>query len=171
MEWKSVDIDFLDYMRKHEQRIPNHDYGEYSMKPFFGTLFEKGELCYITPISSPKPRHQHMKNRMDFKKLFIGNDEFIGVVNLNYMFPVPKKYLVDVQYGNIEKYRKFQNDTEKLRYIALLKKQIALINTKDFDMVAIKLYDFVEKYPMNFMSKRCLNYTELEKLALEFSDQ
>jgi hypothetical protein len=168
MEWKSVDSDFLNYMREHEPKIPNHDYGEYAMKPFFGTLFEKGDLCYVVAVSSPKPRHQHMKNNKDFKKLYDEKGMSIGVINLNYMFPVPKKYLIAVKYKDIEKYRKFKRDTEKSKYINLLRKQITVINTKGFDVAAVKLYDFVEKFPMNYISKRCFNYRELERSALEF---
>ena len=48
MEWINVNEEYLDYLRKIEKRVPRTDYGENKYKPFFGNLFEKDDLCYIT---------------------------------------------------------------------------------------------------------------------------
>ena len=42
-------------------------------------------MNYFTPLSSYKPKHDKMKNCLDFLK--IGN---YAVININNMFPVPE---------------------------------------------------------------------------------
>lgn len=68
--WKIIKNEYLDYLRQYEQRIPLTDYGTRKMKPFFGALFEIDNLIYVTQVSSPKPRHMHMKNSLDFQRSF-----------------------------------------------------------------------------------------------------
>ena len=70
MEWKIVDENYLDYLRKVEKRIPNSRYSEDQYKPFFGVLFETDDLCYVTQISHAQPRHFRMKNSIDFHKIY-----------------------------------------------------------------------------------------------------
>ena len=61
MKWYTVEEDFLTYLRNYESRIPNIDYGDDKFKPFFGKLFEIGDLVYITQVSHPKSRHYTIK--------------------------------------------------------------------------------------------------------------
>ncbi len=79
MNWCTVDEKFLDYIRAYEGRIPNIDYGADKLKPFFGALFEIGDLVYITQVSCEKKRHHTMKENADFVKLYDGN-KLIAVV-------------------------------------------------------------------------------------------
>src|SRR5690554_5904147 len=99
MKYYDINEQFLSRLRIHESRIPFTNYGANSWKPFFGSLFEVDELVYVTNLSSPKPRHYHLKSTLDLVKLYISDepnpDRLIAVVNLNYMFPVPKKYLTE----------------------------------------------------------------------------
>ena len=44
MKWINVDENYLDYLRNVEPRIPRTDYGSDRYKPFFGVLFEAGDL-------------------------------------------------------------------------------------------------------------------------------
>ena len=92
MKWIHVNESYLDYLRNVEKRIPKTDYGTDKYKPFFGVLFEKDGLYYITQVSHPQKRHQKMGQQKDFYKLFdLKNPKrLIAVVNLNYMFPIPK---------------------------------------------------------------------------------
>ena len=129
MKWKSIDESYLDYLRNTEKRVPKSNYGANKYKPFFGELFFVGDLIYVTQVSSPKEKHEKLKNNLDFKKLY-SSGQLIAVVNLNYMFPVPEKYIADVDYDNIEKYRSFASEKEKNDYIYLLKTEIKIINGK-----------------------------------------
>ena len=66
MNWINVNEDYLDYLRETEGRIPRTDYGTDKYKPFFGILFEVGDLYYITQVSHPQQRHRNLKQQKDF---------------------------------------------------------------------------------------------------------
>lgn len=166
MKWYFIDNDYLDYLRDFENRIPKTDYGQDKFKPFFGSLFEVENLVYVTQVSHAKYRHQKLKANLDFIKIYNNNDDLIAIVNLNYMFPVPKNYLIECNYKEIEKFRSFKNDIEKSKYINLLKKELKSINNNSLDIKAKQLYDFKYKFPQNSISKRCLEFKELEKMSI-----
>lgn len=175
MNWTIVDEKYLDYLRKNvESRIPRSDYGNDKYKPFFGTLFEVGDLVYVTQISHAQPRHLKMKNSLDFYKIY-GSDNnsslpnrLIAVVNLNYMFPIHKSLIGVLEYKNIDQCRKFQSLVEKSKYIDLLKNELNAINVLNLDVYAKKLYELKYMYPENRVSTRCFDFKELEKHALDF---
>lgn len=166
--WKTINSDFLDYLRKYENRIPKTDYGSNRMKPFFGALFEVGDLIYVTQISSAKPRHYKLKNSLDFHKYYFDN-QLIGVINLNYMFPVPKQYISNLDYSKIELYRAFNNEDEKNKYIKFLHKQLVAIKKLNIEKYAIKVYQLKEQNPNHDISKRSFDFKSLERISLLYS--
>ena len=58
------------------------------------------EIKYFVPLSSYKPKHEKMKNGLDFLK--VGN---YAVINLNNMFPVPDG---EYRYVDIQKEKDMQ---------------------------------------------------------------
>ncbi|EGT3604705.1 MAG: Toxin ToxN, type III toxin-antitoxin system [Bacteriophage sp.] len=166
MKWCTIEKEFLDKLRNYESRIPNTDYGQEKFKPFFGVLFEVGDLCYVSQVSHKKSRHYNMTDNKDFIKLYNGN-RLLAVVNLNYMFPVHKSKLINVEYKNISDFRTFENDIEKGKYISLLKKEIREIKNKNVSQKAQDLYKFKYDYPNHFVSLRCLDFKDLEKKCFE----
>ena len=172
--WVIVDESYLNYLRSFESRIPHSDYGANKLKPFFGVLFEQGNLAYVTQISHAQPRHAKLKNALDFYKVFIPDknhnlpDRLVAVVNLNYMFPVPKYLLQDLDYKTIDKHRAFNSPAEKSMYIDLLRKELAQINTMGLESKAQKLYALKKAFPNNPIAKRCVDFAELEGYALKY---
>ena len=167
MKWCTIDNNYIKYLKKFDERIPNIEYGEYKFKPFFSPLFTKGNLTYVTQISSKKERHLKMKEQIDFIKIYDDkNKNLLGVVNLNYMFPVPNDKIINVSYKEIDRYRKFKSDQEKNTYIYLLKMEMKKIEEKQINLSAEKLYKIVKTN--SFVSKRCLNFSLLEEKALEY---
>ncbi len=81
-----VDYKYCDYLRKYDKRVP-YNSGIKRNRPFIGVLFMVGEIEYFTPLSSPKEKHQKMKNNIDFIKLSGGK---LGAINFNNMIPVKK---------------------------------------------------------------------------------
>ena len=130
MKWIIVDEKYLDYLRGYESRIPRTNYGSDKYKPFFGVLFEIEDLYYVTQVSHPQRRHEHMTQQKDFYKLFDPNNsnKLLAVVNLNYMFPIPKQYTQVFQNKNINQYRTFSSEDEKSKYISLLALELKAIN-------------------------------------------
>lgn len=188
MDWCSVDKDYLDYLRKvGDERIPESEYtdnGKKLYKPFFTPLFTIVDLVYISQISSPKSRHLNLKNNLDFYKIYKdrkdqnltsqppkAKDILFGVVNLNYMFPVPKELITIVEPSKISEIRDFDSEIEKSKYINLLNKQLRKINQIDFPTKAKKLYELKENVPGNNISKRCLEFKQLEILAEKYKEE
>lgn len=120
--WVIIEEKYLNYLRKEEPRIPFSDYGKDKYKPFFGILFEVEDLVYVTQISHAKKRHERMKSNIDFIKIYISG-ELCAVVNLNYMFPIHKSLIEDLQYKDIGKHREFSSQSEKTKLYRLVKER------------------------------------------------
>ncbi|MGL6101129.1 MAG: type III toxin-antitoxin system ToxN/AbiQ family toxin [Fusobacteriaceae bacterium] len=161
MKWCTID-------KKFEPKIPDIDYGEKKLKPFFTPLFKVGDLIYVSQVTSPKPRHSQIKEDLDFVKLFKGT-KIIGVVNLNYMFPVPESLIIEIEYSFLENFKEFQTEKEKNDYIVLLKKEMKEIKNRNIDKKAEELYSLRYTFPDNRVSKRCLDYKFLENRCLEYN--
>lgn len=167
MRWINVDEKYLDYLRGHEKRIPMTDYGSDKYKPFFGVLFEVDDLYYVTQVSHPQARHYKLSQQKDFFKIFDPRDykRLIAVVNLNYMFPIPKKYTSDFDKKNIHLYRTFVSEQAKNKYIHLLNTELKSINKMDLGTKARALYSLKYELPNDSVSKRCIDFKEMERLA------
>ena len=171
MKWKIVDEYYLDFLReKFEPRIPYSNYGEDKYKPFFGELFRIGRMSYISQISSPKARHYKMKDSMDFLKIYDPKTKsrLLGVINLNYMFPIATGGLSDLDYRTIDEHRTFSSDAEKSNYIRLLKMQLKQMNSLNIEQQAFSLYNHKLSYPESFISMRCFDFKALEDACLQF---
>lgn len=175
--WVIIDEKYLNFLRATDRRIPFSDYGADKYKPFFGVLFEIGDLAYVTQISHPKARHETMKNAPDFVKIFVKDknpsnpDRLVAVVNLNYMFPIHKSLLKILEYKNLEDHRTFKTPKEKSQYIDLLSKQLNAINKLGIEGKAVKLYERKKQFPSDFVAKRCVDFCALEVLAYEYIEQ
>lgn len=170
IKWKIISEDYLSYLRSGvEQRIPLSDYGARNMKPFFGVLFETGDLSYVTQISHPQPRHVKLKNSLDFYKVFHPTDNrLIAVVNLNYMFPIPKVLLKDLEYKEIENFRIFTSPAEKSKYINLLETELKIISGFNLQDKAKLIYDLKYQNPTHAVSMRCFDFKNIEIAARDF---
>ena len=167
MNWKVISDDYLNYLRSKENRIPNTNYGEGKMKPFFGELMKIDNLVYVTQVSSPKPRHIKMPKAVDFYKLYKQN-KLLAVVNLNYMFPVPLSEINDLEYKNIGNFITFEDEIKKAKYITLLKLEMNAIKKLDLEKAAQKVYGLKCNKPNASVSQRCFDFKQLEEYAKQF---
>lgn len=173
MKWLVVDESYLNYLREKEPRIPKSDYGNDKYKPFFGELFETEDFYYITQVSHPQMRHYKMKDNIDFKKIYDPRNpsRLIAVVNLNYMFPIPKNEKIELEYKDIDLHRTFSSETEKSKYINLMKRELKAINDMHLEKNAYKIY--VEKYekPESQISRRCIDFKNIEVIARTYTKE
>lgn len=168
LKWIDIPDDYLDYLReKGDSRIPYKDYGTNKCKPFFGALFAIGNLVYATQISHPQPRHYTLPDAQDFIKIY-KDDKLLCVINLNYMFPVPINLIEEIRYSKIENYRTFKSDEDKSKYIYLLRQELRIINSKNIETKALKVYNNKYLYPNNVLAKRCIDFRKLEQLSEHF---
>lgn len=165
MNWIIVNEKYLDYLRNFENRIPYSDYGKNKYKPFFGVLFETNDLLYITQISHAQPRHQKMKQQKDFYKIYDSKQpsRLLAVINLNYMFPVPQSEVCRFEKKKIDSYRTFSSEDEKSKYIDLLDRELAVINTLNLSVAALEVYKIKYSCPDSPIARRSLDYKKLEK--------
>lgn len=173
MDWLVVTEDYLKYLRSVENRIPFSDYGSTKHKPFFGILFETDDFYYITQISHVQERHYTMKNGKDFKKIYDPKDNrLLAVVNLNYMFPIPKSLKTVLKYKDIEKHRKFKSEEEKSKYIDLLKTEIKVLNNLNLEKSAKMIYKnkYAESNQDTKLANRCIDFKHMEQLAKKYID-
>lgn len=167
MKWIIVDEDYLTYLRVNgDKRVPLSNYGNEKYKPFFGSLFEENGCCYVTQVSHPQPKHDRLKDTLDFKKVFIpDSNKILAVVNLNYMFPIPKSLYRELDYKDIDKYKDFKNTEEKDKYIDLLHREIDIINCMDISHSSLLVYQNKYDNPGSPLAARSLDYKDLEMLA------
>ncbi len=130
-------------------------------RPFVGVVAICDGKKYCIPLTSPKPKHQTMKNDKDFTRMFDKNNKLIGCLNFNNMIPVDDEVLlaVDMKISN--------EDSEKTKfYKALLNDQLDWCNDHYMDITnkAEKLYKIVTETPdkMKRLTRRCCNFKKLE---------
>lgn len=163
----------MSYLRSKEPRLPFNDYGEEHYKPCLYPLFSIKGLTYVVYITSPKPKHRHMGNSKDFKKIFIDTNKkrgryYVGAINLNHMFPVPSKSLLDFKFANIDSVRSFKSSKEKGKYISLLKHELKSVESMNISEAAKELYNFRYDMPQSPISKRCFDFKKLEEFANDY---
>ena len=169
MEWLVIDEKYLDYLRIIDSRIPYSDYGENRYKPFFGVLFETEHFCYVTQIAHAQSRHQNMKANLDFKKLFHPKDNsLIAVVNLNYMFPIPKNMKKKLEYKDIGLHRQFETEEEKSKYIDLMKIELNMLNNMNLEKSAKIVYDNKYTKKNKTLAARCIDFKKMEEMAIRY---
>ena len=79
-----VDAAYCDYLRQSDLCVP-YTMEYKSIRPFVGIVFSVHNVHYYAPLTSPKPKHLHMKNQVDFLKINGGKWE---AINFNNMIPV-----------------------------------------------------------------------------------
>lgn len=80
----TVDPSYCDFLRQFDSKVP-HTMDKKSSRPFVGIVFSIKDFNYYAPLTSPKPKHLHMSNQVDFLKI---NNGMWGAVNFNNMIPV-----------------------------------------------------------------------------------
>lgn len=138
-----------------------------STRPFLGIIVICDEKQYCVPLSSPKAKHQQMKNDIDFTKVFDSHGKLIGVLNFNNMIPVRNDVItrMDIKihpYDSAE-VKHYKNMTiDQLTFCQ--KNQDAIVRK------ANKLYRLVTTNKASgFVKRRCCKFGELEKVLSRFS--
>ena len=157
-----VDYNYCNYLRQFDNKV-SYNAGTKEMRPFIGILFVVNDCEYFAPLASPKVKHIHMKNNIDFVKIDNGR---YGVVNFNNMIPVTK--------DNYELFdlNKIPKDTYELKWQNLLKSQLLWLNKniKTVKRKAIKLYEMYKNNRLDERIKiRCCNFILLEEKCKEYN--
>ena len=131
-----------------------------SIRPFVGIVIICEDKQYCIPLSSPKTKHNKMKNDIDFHKIVDSNGKLIGVLDFNNMIPVRNDVLrkVDIKIN--------PHDSEETKhYKNLVVDQINFCQQNQEIIVrkANRLYRLINSRNVNRKLKsRCLNWNRLE---------
>ena len=172
MQWCKVNKEYLLYLKRFEERVPDFEYylskpdgtRKRLFKPFFYMLKDCGTYCFVGQVNHYEhKKHDKLKDAQDFKKVYdMKFNKPLCVVNLNYVFPVPKNELSNITANNISKERDFDSLKEKSNYISLLRSEIKSINSMNLEIYFEKLYTLKYQKPFHAVAKRCFDYKYLE---------
>lgn len=164
MKIYTIDTAYIAYLRTIDKRVPIQ-HKNLVNRPYAGIIVMENQQKYFIPLSSPKPKHIHMKNQLDFIKIADGK---LGVLNLNNMIPVPDTVYKEI---NVLALLKSKSSTDN-QYGGLLDLQEKWL-TKNKDFIYTKAKALYKKYKEERLPysiyKRCLSYTELELGLKEYS--
>lgn len=151
-----VDGTYCEFLRQADQRVP-YVMAAKAARPFVGIVFTLNEFNYYAPLTSPKDKHLHMKNRLDFFKI---NGGVWGAINFNNMIPVPEDCLI-----RVELRINSADSPQEIAYKNLLSNQLSWCNAHKEAILrqAAKLYKVVAKQDMNSLTARCCNFLLLEQ--------
>jgi len=79
-----ISADYCDFLRKADRCVP-YTMEQKATRPFVGIVFSVNGYNYFAPLTSPRLKHLHMKNQVDFLKI---NGGVWGAINFNNMIPV-----------------------------------------------------------------------------------
>ena len=157
-----LDTDYCNYLREFDEKVP-YNYNEKELRPFIGVLFTIDSLMYFAPLSSPKPKHQKLKSKLDFLKIDNGK---LGAINFNNMLPVTDKNIIKLDLD-----KECLTKSEE-KYTKLLKEQIYWLNRNDEKLFlrSKKLYDkYINGTLDKNIAKRCCNFKLLEVKCREYN--
>lgn len=152
-----VNDKYIEYLRTFDEHI----YMNKESRPYVGIVLDVNGFNYYAALSSPKPKHSHMSNDKDFRKIAGGK---YGVINFNYMIPVQSSQLTEVDFLAIsdQKYRR------------LLENQIMWLNNDESNIknVAKELYklffedeSILTRHDID-IKRRCCNFKLLEEKCM-----
>lgn len=141
------------YLNKYDTNTMDIS-GKKSNRPFVGTIVMVNNKKYLAPLTSPKPKHIHMKSNTDFIKIDNGK---LGAINLNNMVPVDNGLYkkIDINNEPDQKYKTIM--INQYRWMEK-NKEIIINKAKNLHSKYIE-----NKLPDN-IKNRCANYPKLEKL-------
>lgn len=158
IELYEVNPKYIDYLLPFAPHLfHNKKPGQHNERKYIGIILVVEDIKYFAPLSSYKPKHDKMKNVIDFIK--IGN---YAVININNMFPVPEgEYTyVDIKTIKNKQYRKLL--MEEYRIIKKLQNKIR--------KNARELYKHKkEKGRATLLAKRCNDFLLLEEKCRKYS--
>lgn len=160
MRFYHIAEDYINFLRGYDGKVPMNKNGT---RPYIGVVLKVDKIRYFAPLTSPKPKHLHMKNTKDFRK--IGGGRY-GAINLNNMIPVPNCALLemdinnepDLQYRNL-----LLNQQQEIRQ----EKTLILKAAYELRELILADRDTLTPYDQS-VQDRCCNLSLLETVYLQY---
>lgn len=152
-----LDPKYAKYLNKNDPNTRDSSSTHKQHRKYIGIVVMDGtKKEYLIPLSSPKPKHQNMKNTLDFIKIANGK---MGAININNMIPVDKSLYKEISI----------KDEQNPRYKKLLENQYQWLNkTYNKEKILENAQKLFTKYKENTLpesiKKRCANFEKAEKI-------
>lgn len=158
-----IDNSYIKRLNEVEPKV-FYNHGKHN-RPFVGVLLTFNSQQYFAPLSSPKKKHEYMRESLTFCKIE-EKDKLIAVINLNNMIPAPNPIVKKV--GNI----KF-NDKQ---YFNLLMTQQRSINANNNNKAIRKkakklLHLYTHNLLPNKVKKLCNDFNKLNYVSNKYVKQ
>ena len=165
MELYTVDTGYIGYLKKFQIHIWNNDDGD-RLRPYVGVVMEINNCKYYAPLSSPKPKHQSMSDRLDFVRLE-HRGQLKGVINLNNMIPVSDSLITKIDIHNItdQKYKSLLN----VEMIDIRRKKSTIL--KNAKSIYVKTTKFRNESNNAKLVSICYDFLLLESKMQEYLSQ
>jgi len=157
LKFYQADEEYCAFLQKADPCVPYIQVKK-GIRPFVGIVLTINGLNYFAPLTSPKPKHQKMKNQIDFLKIKAGE---WGAINFNNMIPIHSSSLTVINMEISEK-----NSKADIDYKNLLTNQLTWCNANKVRILsqAGKLYQrIVSKQAYQELEKRCCNFLLVEE--------
>ena len=152
-----INAAYVDYLVPHAPLLfHNKKPGQTNERKYIGIVLTIHGLDYFAPLSSFKPKHNQMKETLDFLKI-----DHYAVINLNCMFPVPASECSYVDFSRIS----------DRRYRSLLLAEYRIIHAmqEKIRKNAASVYKHkLVKGDSTPLAKRCNDFELLETLCAQY---
>lgn len=112
MRFYHITDGYIDFLRSFDEKVALN---KKETRPYVGVVLELEGIKYYAPFTSPKTKHQKMKNGKDFRKI---NNGRYGAINFNNMIPVldSEVILIDIENLPDQKYKRLlQNQYKSIK--------------------------------------------------------
>jgi protein AbiQ len=160
MKFYNIKDDYILFLKKYDAKVAEN---KKESRPYVGVVFEVDGIKYYAPFTSPKAKHQRMKNGKDFRKISQGK---YGAINFNNMIPVPDDALLlkDIENEPNQQYRRLLQN----QYQAIKEDWTAIKKTaENLRKLVLTADEELGLYNRQIKS-RCCNLTILESVYMEY---
>lgn len=163
-----IDIKYIRNLHAKDDRIYNSSpQMSKHTRPYIGIIVTCNNQKYCIPLTSAKPKHENMTDRIDFSRIIIDN-KIIAALNFSRMIPVETNQLSRIDI----KVRKHDNP-QVVKRKQLYRQELQWCN-ENYDKIVNKASVLYRKYISGEYFKRkkdCLNFIELEEICKRYNSQ
>ena len=165
MKLYTIETAYIDHLKKFQPHIWENQENN-RLRPYVGVVLSIGRHKYYAPLSSPKPKHRNMLDRLDFIRLE-HKGQLIAVINLNNMIPVADELvsLIDIKSLNDRRYKDLLN----VEMIDIRRKQSVIL--KNANSVYKKVTKFNDEAKNARLVALCYDFILLEQKLQEYLEQ
>ena len=162
MDFYHISDAYIAYLRGFDTSVSDN---KHESRPYVGVVIQIDDMKYYAPLTSPKPKHQKMKNGKDFRKI---NGGQYGAINFNNMIPVPDNAVISMSINN--------EPDAQYRRLLQNQYQAVLSDFSEIEKTAKNLRDLVltadeDLSPYDLRIKnRCCNLKKLEEVYASYGN-